>query len=76
MVQSVLNRKHVAQLLSCSVGTVDNLVKRGELKHTRRWLGGPKCFTWDQVNEYIERLNKRGEELSALNKTKRGRKTR
>jgi excisionase family DNA binding protein len=68
MVQSVLNRKHVAQLLSCSVGTVDNLVRRGELKYTRRWLGGYKCFTFEMVNEYVERLNARGDEYAKLGK--------
>jgi excisionase family DNA binding protein len=68
MVQSVLNRKHVAQLLSCSVGTVDNLVRRGELKYTRRWLGGPKCFTFAQVNEYVARLNERGEGYAKLHR--------
>jgi excisionase family DNA binding protein len=61
MVQSVLNRKHVAQLLSCSERTVDRRVARGELKHTRRWSGGPICFTWEQINEYVGRLNERGE---------------
>ena len=39
MVQSVLNHRHVAQILSCSTGTVDNLVRRGELKYTRRCTG-------------------------------------
>ena len=68
MVQALLNRKHVAQMLACSVGTVDNLVRRGELKYTRRWLGGPKCFTFEQVNEYVERLNGRGEEYARLTK--------
>ncbi|HEX8503708.1 MAG TPA: helix-turn-helix domain-containing protein [Pyrinomonadaceae bacterium] len=66
MVQSVLNRRHVALMLSCSVGTVDNLVRRGELKYTRRWVGGPKCFTFEQVNEYVRRLNERGEEYAKL----------
>lgn len=70
MVQEVLNRKHVAQLLACSVGTVDNLVRRGELGYTRRWSGGPKCFTWAQVNEYIERLNERGERYAQVKKRK------
>jgi len=65
----IYNRKEVARILSCSEGTVDRLVKRGELKHTRRWLGGPKCFTWEMVNEYVERLNERGKEYA-----KRGRK--
>lgn len=41
-------------MLSCSTATVDNLVRRGELKHTRRWLGGPKCFTWEQIREYLD----------------------
>jgi excisionase family DNA binding protein len=63
MVQAVLNRKHVARMLSCSVGTVDNLVRRGELKHTRRWAGGPKCFTFEQVNEYVESHNRRQKEF-------------
>jgi excisionase family DNA binding protein len=72
MVQAVLNRKHVAQLLSCSVGTVDNLVRRGELKHTRRWLGGPKCFTFAQVNEYVAQLNARGEEYAQTRKGRGG----
>jgi excisionase family DNA binding protein len=62
----IYNRKEVARMLSCSEGTVDRLAKRGELKHTRRWLGGPKCFTWAQVNEYVERLNERGEGYAKL----------
>ena len=66
----VYNRKEVAELLSCSEGTVDNLVRRGELKFTRRWLGGPKCFTFEQVNEYVERLNKRGEDYAKLGRKK------
>lgn len=57
----VFNRKEVAIMLSCSASTVDNLVKRGELKHTQRWSGGPKCFTREQIREYVERLNERGE---------------
>jgi excisionase family DNA binding protein len=68
MVQAVLHRKHVAQILSCSVSTVDNLVRRGELKHTRRWAGGPKCFTFEQVNEYLARLNERGDRYAQLRK--------
>lgn len=65
------NRKEVARMLSCSEVTVDRLVKRGELKHTRRWAGGPKCFTWKHVNEYIERLNERGEKYAQLKKPPR-----
>lgn len=61
MVQSVLNRKHVAQLLSCSVGTVDNLVKRGELPFTRRWPGGPRCFLFEHVNELLKKMGERAE---------------
>lgn len=71
MVQAVLNRKHVAQLLSCSERTVDRLVDRGELKHTRRWAGGPKCFTWEMVKEYVERLNARGEEYAKLGRKRK-----
>jgi excisionase family DNA binding protein len=66
MVQAVLNRRHVAQLLSCSERTVDRLVARGELKHTRRWAGGPKCFLFEHVNEYLERLKERGEGYAKL----------
>jgi excisionase family DNA binding protein len=65
MVQEVLNRRHVAQILNCSTGTVDNLVRRGELSYTRRWAGGPKCFTWKHVNEYVERLNARSKKRTA-----------
>jgi excisionase family DNA binding protein len=67
----IYNRKEVARLLSCSVGTVDNLVRRGELGYTRRWAGGPKCFTWAMVNEYIERLNERGEKYAQSQKKRR-----
>lgn len=61
MVQTVLNRKHVAQLLSCSPSTVDNLVRRGELPYTRRWSGGPKCFLWEHVKTLEERMRARAE---------------
>lgn len=73
MVQSILNRKHVAQMLSCSVSTVDNLVRRGELKYTRRWAGGPKCFLWEHVNEYLSGLKERGEKYAALGRRPAGR---
>jgi excisionase family DNA binding protein len=56
MVQAVLNRKHVAQLLACSVSTVDNLVRRGELSFTRRWSGGPKCFLFEHVEELKRKM--------------------
>jgi excisionase family DNA binding protein len=52
----IYNRKAVARRLSCSVGTVDNLVRRGLLKHTRRWSGGPKCFERSDVEQYVESL--------------------
>jgi excisionase family DNA binding protein len=73
MVQALLNRKHVAQMLVCSERTVDRLVTRGELRHTRRWEGGPKCFTFEMVNEYIARLNARGEEYAQTRKGRGGR---
>jgi excisionase family DNA binding protein len=59
---AIYSRKDVARILSCSPSTVDNLVRRGELKYTFRWAGGSKCFTREQIDEYIERLNRRGEE--------------
>ena len=51
-------------MLSCSASTVDRLVERGELEFARRWSEGPKCFTREMVNEYINRLNERGNEFS------------
>lgn len=62
----IYNRKEVGRMLSCSEGTVDRLVIRGELKYTRRWAGGPKCFTFEHVREYIARLNERGEAYAKL----------
>jgi excisionase family DNA binding protein len=50
----IYNRKEVAQMLACSEGTVDRLAKRGLLKSTRRWSGGPKCFLRSHVEQYLE----------------------
>ena len=53
----VYNRKDVARLLNCSPGTVDNLVRRRVLTYTRRWSGGPRCWTDSHIEAYLRWLN-------------------
>jgi excisionase family DNA binding protein len=48
----IYDRQGVAQLLTCSVRTVDKLVQIGRLPYTRRWEGGPRCFTREHLDEY------------------------
>lgn len=48
----ILNRKDVALLLQCSERTVDKLAERGALPYTRRWAGGPKCWTPELIEQY------------------------
>jgi excisionase family DNA binding protein len=48
----IYDRKATALILKCSVRTVDKLVKLGRLPYTRRWEGGPRCFTREHLDEY------------------------
>ena len=52
---TLLTRQQLAQQLGCSVGTVDNYVKRGTLQPRRL---SPRCirFVWEEVQRDLNLL--------------------